>query len=65
MLKDLFITSHFVQASTPQFVDPKSRIGHAKVKRAPNSDCMLHDPAETLVVRPLLLANLEIKLFPI
>ena len=36
-----------------QFVDPSSRTGHAKVKRAPNSDCMLHDPAETLVVRTM------------
>ena len=43
------------QAPSQQFVgnssDPNSRVGHAKVKRAPNSDCMLHDPAETLVVR--------------
>jgi hypothetical protein len=43
------------QASSQQFGgssgDPSSRVGHAKVKRAQNSDCMLHDPAETLVVK--------------
>ena len=38
------------QPSQQQYADPSSRLGHAKVKRAPNSDCMLHDPAETLVV---------------
>lgn len=37
------------QPSSQQFVN-SDRIGHAKVKRAPNSDCMLHDPAETLVI---------------
>ncbi len=45
---------HQQQQQQHQYVvnaDPSSRIGHAKVKRAPNSDCMLHDPAETLVVR--------------
>ena len=31
--------------------EASSRVGHAKVKRAQNSDCILHDQAETLVVR--------------
>ena len=39
--------------------EASSRVGHAKVKRAQNSDCMLHDPAETLVVRYFLMTHLK------